>query len=51
MATIDCPWCTGPLALDATFSTVTCDDCSVTVTVAADPAAGPQNVETLDLAA
>lgn len=37
MLTIDCPWCDQPLAVDD-GDTVRCDDCSVELSFAPEPA-------------
>jgi hypothetical protein len=39
MLTTDCPWCDGPLAVDATSSEVVCDACDVHEAIAPDAAA------------
>ena len=42
MVTIECPWCTEPVQLDATtVDVVSCDGCAVTVEIAPDPVAHP----------
>lgn len=37
MVTLDCPWCDGPMALEAGADDVACDGCSVRVELAPDP--------------
>jgi hypothetical protein len=37
MITLDCPWCDGPMALEAESDDVACDGCSVRVELAPDP--------------
>jgi primosomal protein N' len=37
MLTLDCPWCDGPMTLEAAADDVTCDGCSVRVELAPDP--------------
>jgi uncharacterized protein YbaR (Trm112 family) len=36
MLTTDCPWCDGPMAVDATSSEVVCDACDVRAVIAPD---------------
>jgi primosomal protein N' len=36
MLNTDCPWCTGPMAVDETSNEVTCDACDVRESIAAD---------------
>jgi len=36
MLTTDCPWCDGPMAVDATSSEVVCDACDVHAVIAPD---------------
>jgi uncharacterized protein YbaR (Trm112 family) len=36
MLTTDCPWCDGPMAVDATSSEVVCDACNVREAIAPD---------------
>ena len=40
MVTLDCPWCDGPMALEADAVDASCDGCSVRVEIAPDPVAG-----------
>lgn len=40
MITIDCPFCTGPLATDEALVAVACDECGVSIEVAPDPVPG-----------
>jgi hypothetical protein len=37
MVTLDCPWCDGPMALEAGAADASCDECSVRVELAPDP--------------
>jgi hypothetical protein len=37
MPHLDCPWCTGELTPDETWTTASCDDCRITIDVAPDP--------------
>ena len=37
MVTVDCPWCDGPMALEADAVDASCDGCSVRVEIAPDP--------------
>jgi hypothetical protein len=37
MVTLDCPWCDGPMALEADAVDASCDGCSVRVEIAPDP--------------
>lgn len=37
MITIDCPFCSGPLATDEALAAVACDECGVSIEVAPDP--------------
>ena len=39
MLTTECPWCDGPMAVDATSSEVVCDACDVHAVIAPDVAA------------
>jgi hypothetical protein len=41
MVTVDCPWCDGPVALEAESAVVRCDACRVAVDLAVDPAGAP----------
>jgi primosomal protein N' len=36
MLTTDCPWCDGPMAVDATTDQVACDACDVHESIALD---------------
>lgn len=38
MTTIECPFCDGPLPIEAIGDAVACDGCNVIVDVAPDPA-------------
>jgi hypothetical protein len=38
MVTIECPWCSAPVALERQDA-IRCDDCSIQVELAPDPAA------------
>jgi DNA-directed RNA polymerase subunit RPC12/RpoP len=37
MLTLECPWCDGPVTLEAEADDVACDGCSVRVELAPDP--------------
>ena len=37
MVTLDCPWCDGPMALEAGADDASCEGCSVSVELAPDP--------------
>ena len=42
MITVECPWCTEPVEVDAAIVDVlSCDGCAVTVEIAPDPVAHP----------
>jgi hypothetical protein len=36
MVTVDCPWCDGPMALEADADDASCDGCSIRVELAPD---------------
>jgi hypothetical protein len=36
MVTVDCPWCDGPMALEADAVDASCDGCSIRVELAPD---------------
>jgi hypothetical protein len=36
MVTVDCPWCDGPMALEADAADAACDACSIRVELAPD---------------
>ncbi len=36
MVTVDCPWCDGPIALEADAADASCDGCSIRVELAPD---------------
>jgi len=40
MVTIECPWCAEPAIVEtSSFTEVVCEHCSISVEIAADPAA------------
>lgn len=41
MVIVECPWCDGPLPLEAEGAVVRCDACCVAVDLAVDPASTP----------
>ena len=40
MVTLECPWCDGPMALEADAHDVACEACGVRVELAPDPRPG-----------
>jgi hypothetical protein len=41
MVTLECPWCDGPMALEAEAKDVACEACGVRVELAPDPLPRP----------
>lgn len=42
MVIVDCPWCDGPVPLEAEGAGLRCEACSVAVDLAGDPASAPE---------
>jgi primosomal protein N' len=42
MVMVECPWCDGPLPLEADGPGLRCEACSVAVDLAGDPASAPE---------
>ena len=41
MVTLDCPWCDGPMALEAEAGDAACEGCAIRVELAPDPSPAP----------
>jgi hypothetical protein len=46
MTTIECPWCTEPVGLEASsLSEIRCDGCGIAVEIAPDPPPAPRRID------